>query len=98
MPLFVTDSTMGESMMFEGEMLMASAWRRRDDGSTLVMLANISGKETHCSFAVPWTEYGLSPHSLVKLAGDGTLDGVSSEGLRAVLPPQACLILQSIQQ
>lgn len=95
MPVFVTDSAMGESMMFEGEMLMASAWCRRADGSTLVMLANISDEEADCSFIVPWEEYGLRPDCLAPVDGEGNLKGVSSDGLKAYLPPRSCLILKS---
>jgi len=95
MPTFVTESAMGESMMFEGEILMASAWRHRASGNTLIMLANISDEEADCSFIVPWEEYGFSPDSLVKIDGEGILKGVSSEGLKAYLPSQGCLILMS---
>ncbi len=95
MPVFVTHSAMGESMMFQGHMLMASAWRRRTDGSTLIMAANISDEEHTTNIVLPWEEYGLSPDSLTKLDGEAELKELSSEGLKVNLPPRACLILKS---
>lgn len=94
MPVLVTDSAMGESMMFEGGLLMGAAWKLRTDGRLLLMLANADDRDHDATFAVPWYAYGVSPAAMRRVDGEGELAAAGPDGLRVGLPAGACLVLE----
>jgi hypothetical protein len=98
-PRIITDTGMGMSIMFDGDALLAGAWRKREDGAVLIMLVNVGDIDAAFDFDVPWTEYGLSfsAFKAINLEGDQKAElELYSGGIRGTLRAHQCAALENM--
>ena len=95
-PKIVTDTGMGRSMIFEGDALLAAAWKL--DGKVQLWFVNVGDKDAECDASVRWAEYGIQPEKLHKTDGAGELLNAAEKGLRIALPKHGALVLEAPEE
>jgi hypothetical protein len=89
----VTFTAMNRSGMFDGETVQAAAWKRRRDGSVLIMAVNMSDEETEADFSVPWDEYGVKQGDFKTEEAAGL--SLYGSGIRGLLKPGQWAVFSS---